>query len=1113
MADYNDGRLSGNVIDKRTNVPGQGLYQPDIPKVKRNIKRMLDQGAPEADIDAYLGTEGVTLEQLGGRDIPKGKPAPGSPESFNPERTDWTPEMREAYAGRQEFRKKIEEQGGSGMRPGYARRALHSTLLGGGDELAAGIQTIIETPFKEGGFRDRFNQNWAAEQADLDRMYEDTDGALGVAADVAGGLATGGAPRSLARNAMLRAAAPALPAARPGLVRQAAHLAGTGAAWGGGHSFLSEEGSVADRLEAVPSGMAQGATYALGIGAGLKLLGSARSRLRARRERLAADAQARRQEFDDAGVEVFGPAISDSPTVQRSAQGLGGTIVGTPLQEGASRSITGVQTRLNDMISRETGGTPPVQLAEELQGTLEHNLTQRNLQGVNDMSTEQLQDITGLSLPDRHRPPPIRVEPAQPRNVEPLSPEAYLDEVGRAVPEADPVAPNPVRREDYNYRPETIPESAVDSGLPEARAYNQALLEVRKHINEHNSAVDILATREADLLREAEAIGMKIHQGKGERFITLPDNPGPEHRMFTRRFQAWQQERVPLENRIYKAQKFAERARLRFDDAEKALMEARKSRQLTAQSEADSRSLSREESDYRAAVERENQRANDKRALATQRAREEAIEAARPTAIQDAARRTEELRAQAADDARRETETRRQAAERQQQDELAIRRQNANTTVEVGRRADLTYPDEFDAAYAMSKRHAPPVQRNPLGSKNEVPRTNTVRVLEEIAEQARNAGKLPGYKRGQLFDDGGRLRSDFVEYLRPHLGDENLESLLYFSERRAKGQFVPSVNNLHLNRTEIGREIGEHARTGSGMGRPRNADHALLSRLYQALDEDINAFRNAAPGGEQASAIRQSLDAAYRQHQEEIRAPLARLFGRNITPETAMEQISRSAQGRNLNLVDAYMRVMSEKGNPQRAAAAVIQHMTRNARTMTEFLDELARITPETRDVLFRGNRGREYRAELERLEAVGRRLSPYERMSRGPRGFDLSNLAAASRPTNLLAAAGLYFHFWPAMVSMAGAGGIARFLSSPRYVRWLTELPRATAGGLSTERAAHHLARLVNITADDEETGDAILRAVFPMFKGGEGAQVQTGDSRKRNERQLERRSQPLRQ
>jgi hypothetical protein len=38
----------------------------DIPRVKSNIGKMIDQGAPEADIDAYIASEGVSLDQLKG---------------------------------------------------------------------------------------------------------------------------------------------------------------------------------------------------------------------------------------------------------------------------------------------------------------------------------------------------------------------------------------------------------------------------------------------------------------------------------------------------------------------------------------------------------------------------------------------------------------------------------------------------------------------------------------------------------------------------------------------------------------------------------------------------------------------------------------------------------------------------------------------------------------------------------------------------------------------------------------------------------------------------------------------------------------------------------------
>lgn len=44
--------------------PPTGGASPDIPKIKRNIQRMIDQNAPESDIDAYVSSEEVTAEQL-----------------------------------------------------------------------------------------------------------------------------------------------------------------------------------------------------------------------------------------------------------------------------------------------------------------------------------------------------------------------------------------------------------------------------------------------------------------------------------------------------------------------------------------------------------------------------------------------------------------------------------------------------------------------------------------------------------------------------------------------------------------------------------------------------------------------------------------------------------------------------------------------------------------------------------------------------------------------------------------------------------------------------------------------------------------------------------------
>lgn len=70
-----------------SNVSAKGDRQgaaPDFAKIKRNVQRMIDQNAPEADIDAYVASEGVTAEQL--RAAPKLVPVDHDPFAPQPTR-------------------------------------------------------------------------------------------------------------------------------------------------------------------------------------------------------------------------------------------------------------------------------------------------------------------------------------------------------------------------------------------------------------------------------------------------------------------------------------------------------------------------------------------------------------------------------------------------------------------------------------------------------------------------------------------------------------------------------------------------------------------------------------------------------------------------------------------------------------------------------------------------------------------------------------------------------------------------------------------------------------------------------------------------------------------
>lgn len=105
------------------------MAEPDINKIKRNIQRMIDQGAPETDIDAYIQGEGVTLDML------QSKPQQGQQISAKtPDTSDETSGPLETFAnaaGQGALLNWGDEIGG------FMRGYLPSIMSGGGDKEAS----------------------------------------------------------------------------------------------------------------------------------------------------------------------------------------------------------------------------------------------------------------------------------------------------------------------------------------------------------------------------------------------------------------------------------------------------------------------------------------------------------------------------------------------------------------------------------------------------------------------------------------------------------------------------------------------------------------------------------------------------------------------------------------------------------------------------------------------------------------------------------------------------------------------------------------------------------------------------------------------------------------
>jgi len=1014
-------------------------------------------------------------------------------------RADWTPEMRESYEGRKQLRERMGE-------PGHARRAIHSLTLGGSDELAAGLQTIIETPFKRGSFGDRFNENWAAEQADLDTMRENTGGAAGVAADVAGGMAMG-VPRMIAGSA-LRA---------PTFWEGAKEAVKTGAKYGpafaAGHAFLDTEGDVGDRLAEVPEaaaeGLVAGPAIALGLHTGLSGVQAVRA-AGARRAQARADRTAPIvDDFRESGVPEFSPALSDSGLVEGTATGLAGTVFGSSLRSGARQSIEALEGRIQDELAAAGGVRTPAEAGEQQQSFLRRQLTERSVpkETVDTMSREQLQDISGVAPDPGYKPEPVKVQPVAPKPVTPITPDAYLNTVREGVPPVAPKYPpdeqlRPVRMEDFR-QPDAAPRVNAEIEArraeldqmkarfePEARAFAEEQTKLADDIERAGFEVDEWSSHGNFALRPRGFLNSKVSEPLEYWPNGQPDASTESGyrraaaKFASRGFRGENQAREYLKaaDRIAEDRRLTDQLAARFAQVRnrsaaigKAKNQIAAMEREIAQAEAKAaeriakeRSASEEKQreNYIKAVEAENERvrlaneqarimADDAALAETERLRNEAVEAVRPTAEQGAAARTRQLERQAQEDARKETARLQAEAEAKQAQDLAERRARASEPFVPGRSGE-SYPTEFDAAYRAVDLNTPKIQRNALGARetksNPSTGTNTTALLESIAAEARSAGKLPGYK-GQIFDENGRIRQDLIDYLRPRLGDEVTDHLVYLSDRRASHQFAPAVRGMHLNRTEIGREMADAGRAGQP-GAPRGADEAMLARFYKAYNDDIVAAREAG-GGHISARQRSEVDRGYQEYLG-LRSSLAKVFGENINPVQAIDTLVKTTQrGGNIDQLRAFYRVVDDKGDRLTATGALLHRMAEGG--LEGFLKSYRSLSPDARRVMFQGA-SQEFGQALDRLARVGGRLEAYTNVARDGYNIDVTRLA---RPGNIVFGLLGYLNIPVAIQSAIGAEAAARLLASKRFGQWLKGASNLIDKGPQSVEWKRHVYRL----------------------------------------------------
>lgn len=179
----------------------------DMDRIKRNVKKMVSMSAPEADIDGYIASEGVTIDQVRSYGLQVApEPAPS--------------------------------------RGNITDSILQGVTAGASDEIIAGLRS----PFirQEGeSIGDAYSRDLAEQRADL-AGYRERRPVASTVAEIGGAIA----PALIGVGA--------LPAASNGLARIAAASA-AGAVGGGVQGFNSGEGGAGARLESAATGAGYGA--------------------------------------------------------------------------------------------------------------------------------------------------------------------------------------------------------------------------------------------------------------------------------------------------------------------------------------------------------------------------------------------------------------------------------------------------------------------------------------------------------------------------------------------------------------------------------------------------------------------------------------------------------------------------------------------------------------------------------------------------------------------------------------------------------------------------------------------------------------------------------------
>jgi hypothetical protein len=972
------------------------------------------------------------------------------------------------------------------QRDGTLRLMQHGQTFGFSDEIQAGLGAVRDRITGDAqSLGEGYDYNLAVQRENMRQARRQTGPIGAVAAEVVGGLLSPAARmRSLGEGATV-----AQRANQIGL-----HSAGYGAVQG----FGEAEGGIENRGVGAVTGGVLGYGLGAGLGAGIARYGDWRAarvaQAEARQVETAAINQNVAGEFTEAGVPVFAPAVTSSPTIRTTAETVMGSAVGQPLVNSARRSITALEGQIGETIAEAGGRRASDELGQEVQGLLRRSLDQNTIPGavVNRMTPAEAEAISHVPTGPGYVPPRPRVDPVPPVEIQPVQPRTLtIDDVPTP---AVHVPPEPVRT---NYRPfESVTLEEINPQIAQRIAAARAEIDGVSRI--HNERV-LPAARQAEtafrrdmnelfrsLQRDPQSYWILRERGIHNLDDFINSGVGP------------QRNALGLVDDLRHVRGRYEQINARFDEALRPYAEsnaryealATRIRELEAQGERirDEGWRLMVQNEHGNAVRRAEEATTQRRVSAETSAREQALARALAEENERAIQETARMRGTARSEADAATRARQREADAKYDADMA----SYSPHYRPGASREHSYKTEFDAAYRQIEAnapgqignymspivmHQPPKRVNVMGKTVEIPqqsiseRTAVMELINDFGREGRGRNLLRGWKD---YDFNSQMLWD---YLRNRLGGEVAGRLhLGVIPNKGKGsnlrRDMPLEGLRHL-RTTV-------RRTAEAPFRPDDiTDRAMLQRLNGAMTEDLQTMLRSKYGPEYTMAADRlkMVDAAYGKHKDEMVDTLRKLFGDNVAPEQALQLLQKAAQRstHDIDLLRKFYRVATEKGDVKRATGAILSNMAEGG--MPEFLKRYGGLSSEAKKIMFAGNAG-ELGNALERLHRIARRLEPY--MIEG-RGLDLF------RVPNMLMGATLMFHIPAGIAQAVGMNGMARLLASDRFLNWLTAMPKARTAW--TPEFREGMGRLRNILMIEfgltDAAADAMLGDVTRNIRG----------------------------